>query len=53
MRGRSVGDRRRLWTVRTQLRHVFAKLDVPNRAALAGLLNRLEATAKVDHDAGH
>ena len=28
-----------IWTVRTHLRHVFAKLDVPNRTALAGLVN--------------
>ena len=41
-----------IWTVRTHLRHVFAKLDVPNRTALAGLLNRVETTAKADHDAG-
>jgi hypothetical protein len=27
---------------------VFAKLDVPNRTALAGLFNRFEATAKAD-----
>jgi len=39
-------------TVRTHLRHVFAKLDVPNRTALAGLFNRFEATAKADRDAG-
>jgi DNA-binding CsgD family transcriptional regulator len=41
-----------IWTVRTHLRHVFAKLDVPNRTVLAGLLNRLELTAEPDHDAG-
>jgi DNA-binding CsgD family transcriptional regulator len=41
-----------IWTVRTHLRHVFTKLDVPNRTALAGLFNRIEATAKADHDVG-
>jgi DNA-binding CsgD family transcriptional regulator len=41
-----------IWTVRTHLRHVFAKLDMPNRTALAGLLNRVEAAAKANHDAG-
>jgi len=29
-----------IWTVRTHLRHVFTKLDVPNRTALAGLVDR-------------
>jgi DNA-binding CsgD family transcriptional regulator len=41
-----------IWTVRTHLRHVFAKLDVPNRTVLAALFNCLGATAKADHDAG-
>jgi DNA-binding CsgD family transcriptional regulator len=41
-----------IWTVRTHLRHVFAKLDVPNRTVLAALFNCVGATAKADHDAG-
>ena len=28
-------------TVNTHLRHVFAKLDVPNRVALAAVVHRL------------
>jgi DNA-binding CsgD family transcriptional regulator len=41
-----------IWTVRTHLRHVFAKLDVPNRTALAGLVNRPDIPMDAGLDTG-
>ena len=29
-----------IWTIRTHLRRIFAKLDVQNRTSLAAMLNR-------------